>query len=88
MCPDNDAPATQNPTLAEDDKFRRTIEPAEGPNKDGLANQVAAAHTRDETFTPAEKVETESAIDSAVRKDVDPTMPSPDNAEPDASQEG
>jgi hypothetical protein len=37
MCPDNDtpAPAEQNPTLAEDDKFRRTIEPSVGPNANG-----------------------------------------------------
>jgi hypothetical protein len=60
MCPDNDTPqdealraagfvpATppQNPTLAEDDKFRRTVEPSSGPNTSGYDDLVKASHTR------------------------------------------
>jgi hypothetical protein len=42
MCPDNDtpAPAEQNPTLAEDDKNRRTVEPSSGPNVNGYDDLV------------------------------------------------
>jgi hypothetical protein len=89
MCPDNDTPtpASQNPTLAEDDKFRRTITPAEGPNKSGYDDLVKGAHTpaADQTFTPADHVEADSAIDSdsAVKADVEPSMPAPQD-----SQEG
>jgi hypothetical protein len=59
MCPDNErpdealraagfVPATppQNPTLAEDDKFRRTVEPSSGPNTSGYDDLVKASHTR------------------------------------------
>jgi hypothetical protein len=92
MSPDNETPTpAQNPTLAEDDKNRRTIEPSEGPNKAGYDNLVKGAHTRDDAdgFTPATKVETESAIDSAVRRDVEPSTPAPETPHaPDAPQEG
>jgi hypothetical protein len=54
MCPDNEstnAPqsAPQNPTLAEDDKFRRTVEPSSGPNTSGYDDLVKASHTRSDT---------------------------------------
>jgi hypothetical protein len=69
MCPDNDTPDTgnaqQNPTLAEDDKFRRTVVPAEGPNVDGLMNQIVDTHTRPD-------------VEAAVKSDVEPSMPAPD----------
>jgi hypothetical protein len=105
MCPDNDtpAPAEQNPTLAEDDKFRRTITPSEGPNKDGLDAQVKAAHTRAERTEPAinsvlAKVETTMGTDpspalddAAVKSDIEPSMPAPDAVpmpSPSAVREG
>lgn len=63
-----------NPTLAEDDKFRRKIVPAEGPNVDGPMNQIKEAHTLKPDGEPvsardvvAEQVNTESAIESATR---------------------
>jgi hypothetical protein len=92
MSPDNEAtnPVEQNPTLAEDDKFRRTVEPSSGPNTSGYDDLVKASHTRaDETFTPADKVEIEPAMDSAIKRDVEPSMPAPDAAPepPSAPQE-
>jgi hypothetical protein len=74
MCPDNDTPDT-NPTLAEDDKFRRTITPAEGPNVDGPMNQIVNTHTRadeDPSNAPA------PATPSAPVRDIEPSMPAPD----------
>jgi hypothetical protein len=51
MSPDNEAtnPVEQNPTLAEDDKFRRTVEPSSGPNTSGYDDLVKASHTRPDT---------------------------------------
>jgi hypothetical protein len=96
MCPDNEstnAPesAPQNPTLAEDDKFRRTVEPSSGPNTGGYDNLVKASHTRPDTTdesaesapaaTPhAETIEPTSAQTTA-------TQPTTDHVEPPA-QEG
>jgi hypothetical protein len=52
MCPDNETPnagAPQNPTLAEDDKNRRTVEPSSGPNVNGYDDLVKTSHTRPDT---------------------------------------
>jgi hypothetical protein len=98
MCPDNDtpAPAEQNPTLAEDDKFRRTIVPAEGPNKDGYDTMVKAAHTRpdadrpdaDEPEEPSASMEPATTKHTPVR-DIEPSMPAPDAPHmPDVPLEG
>jgi hypothetical protein len=89
MCPDNDTPAPteQNPTLAEDDKFRRTIDPSEGPNKNGYDDLVKAAHTRPDADEPspiatphAESIDETSAQTTA-------TQPIVDHVEPPAQQE-
>jgi hypothetical protein len=110
MCPDNDTPqdealraagfvrATppQNPTLAEDHKFRRTVEPSSGPNTSGYDDLVKASHTRpddepspiavpgapgeDTSVAHAETTEPTSAQTTA-------TQPTTDHVEPPA-QEG
>jgi hypothetical protein len=93
MSPDNEAtnPVEQNPTLAEDDKFRRTVEPSSGPNTNGYDDLVKASHTRPDTTdegaepppaaTPhAETTEPTSAQTTA-------TQPTTDHVEP-PTQEG
>jgi hypothetical protein len=80
-----------NPTLAEDDKFRRTITPAEGPNVDGPMNQIKQAHTLKPDGVPvsaadiaredaaSDRQSTEKPeVDAAVKSDVEPSMAAPD----------
>lgn len=88
--PTNDAPKPDhNPTLAEDDKFRRTYVPAEGPNVDGPMNQIRDTHARPDENAPdvsGEPVKSEPAIETAMRdvqSDVEPSSHAPD-----APQEG
>jgi hypothetical protein len=76
MCPDNDTPnADQNPTLAEDDKFRRTIEPSVGPNVDGPMNQIVNTHTRADEDASNENA---PATPREPVRDIEPSMPAPD----------
>ena len=49
------------------DPFRQTIAPAEGPNATGYDDLVKAAHPEREE--PVAPLETDAAIDSAMRDD-------------------
>jgi hypothetical protein len=77
MCPDNDAPATPdtNTTPADEDKFRRTVEPSVGPNVDGPMNQIVNTHTRDDEAASNEPA---PATTRAPVRDIEPSMPAPD----------
>jgi hypothetical protein len=97
MCPDNDtpAPAEQNPTLAEDDKFRRTIEPSVGPNANGYDDQIKQAHTITPDGVPVSAADiagegaADDAVSSNVKSDIEPSMPAPDAPHvPDVPLEG
>jgi hypothetical protein len=98
MCPDNDTPASaeQNPTLAEDDKNRRKVEVAEGPNASGYDDQIKQAHTIKPDGVPVaaadiahEDAAVDAANDAAVKSDLEPSMPAPDAPHvPDVPLEG
>jgi hypothetical protein len=102
MCPDNDtpdtgntAPAEQNPTLAEDDKFRRTVEPSAGPNANGYDDQIKQAHTITPDGVPVSAADiagegaADDAVSSNVKSDIEPSMPAPDAPHvPDVPLEG